>query len=209
MPRSVSAGMAIGQTRRYQPRADRRRAPEPGSVLVDARRDVEPDVVARERRVGEVGEAVRAHACGAPEVVGPIGRGDRVSLVARERDVAGTLLERPDTGHAEPERAQPGLVEESLAVRVGPARICRGSACSGRTRTQRRAFRSASSSWRGRGGSRGGRDARNPRGAPAAAARHEQRERRNHDDRGEDERIAATHDVRSLRGEPTKLTTAT
>ena len=70
--------MAVGQTRRYQPGADLRRAREPGSVLVDARRDVEPDVVARERRVGEVTETVRAHACGAPEVVGPIGRGDRV-----------------------------------------------------------------------------------------------------------------------------------
>ena len=98
--RSRTAGFAVRQTRRYQLGADCRRAFELGRVLVDARRDVGGDVVVRERRVGEVREAVRAHAGGGLEVVGPIGGGDRLGrpvAAVREQVAARTVSRRGRT----------------------------------------------------------------------------------------------------------------
>src|SRR5262249_18324922 len=120
--RSRRTGLAIGQTRRYQPDAARPRAGELRRVGVDARWDLEPDGVALEYRVGEVRNAVRAHAGGGPQVVHVIGRTDRLFLRAREGDIAGTVLERPDPRIPDSELPQLGLVERSAARGVGPVR---------------------------------------------------------------------------------------
>src|SRR5262249_21205444 len=74
--RSRGAAAAVGQTRRYQLDAGRLRPLGLGRVRIDARRDVELDAVVLERRIGEVGNSVGAHATGGLEVGGLIGTSD-------------------------------------------------------------------------------------------------------------------------------------